>query len=299
MLNKSEFLDLLKREKVKVIVSLFVFLGVIIFGCFVLTKSQELKKDSLSEYIFADKTVTSSDFKEFLEHCSLERKKLLLLSLCKTSGEKEKKAIEDKAIIFSGEIEKEACWVSSHWVTYKFKDFDYHETVKWVAKKTGVEKAECEYATTFQLEHSICEKLFARMWDKLSVEQRKTLLKDAGFSSSDIPGIAAVGGGAAVLALGAAANLAGFSFYILMAKTLVPVVSAITGATAATTITAVSVLCGPVGWAIGGCCLVGGSLAVGRADVDRTTAFVVQVHLIKIDAMKKSGIDCQDYFLKR
>ena len=136
------------------------------------------------------------------------------------------------------------------------------------------------------------------MWDNLSEEEREKVLNEAGYKSSAVSGIITMSGGAALAALCATEAISGFAFYIVVAKTLTAAAGAVFGASAATTVSTIAIFCGPVGWAIAGVALTGGALLVGRADVERSIAFIVQIHYLKIDALKKLGVDPAKYYLE-
>ena len=281
----------MKRSGLIIVVGMMVIVfGSVFCACRGLQKEQELS------YIKPEECIKDVDFKAFVSHLNLEQKKLLLLSLCKS--EKQKKEIEERTDIPSPESIKQAQWASSHWVTYPFKEFDYHTTVQWVAKKLSLSQSQIESATTFQLEHLICKNIFTKMWDNLSEEEREKVLNEAGYKSSAVSGIITMSGGAALAALCATEAISGFAFYIVVAKTLTAAAGAVFGASAATTVSTIAIFCGPVGWAIAGVALTGGALLVGRADVERSIAFIVQIHYLKIDALKKLGVDPAKYYLE-
>ena len=62
--------------------------------------------------------------------------------------------------------------------------------------------------------------------------------------------------------------------------------------------TTIGVLAGPVGWAIMGLAALGGIALAGRADLQKTTAFVAQIHVLKIDAMVAAGVPQNSIFTK-
>ena len=188
-------------------------------------------------------------------------------------------------------------WASKHWITYRFAKFDYHETVQYVAEKLGVYKAECSYATTFQLERRIMEKIFAELWDKLSVEERRQILAESGIEPNNAAAYSTMTAAVLLGSLGATAVIAGFPFYIIVAKTVVVAAAAVFGASAATTITGVSILCGPIGWTVAGIAAVTSAILFGGPNVAKTAAFIVALHSIKANAMQKSGIDIAPYVL--
>lgn len=252
--------------------------------------SEKHYQDPLLPYIKADQKITDTFFREFVEHLDMEQKKMLWEAV----AGKEADVYPTTAGLF-----REMTWASHHWATYPFKDFHYHETVQWAAKKLGIDNALCQQATTFQLEHLICEKLFEQMWDKLSENERTEVLKEAGLDHNlaKQSGAAVCTAISATLATGGVAAAAmGFSFYILMAKTVV-VVAAMVGIPASATISAISVLCGPVGWVIAAVSAITAGVLVGQANITKCVAMIVQVHMFKINALGKSRCSLEQYLV--
>lgn len=251
-------------------------------------ETQKSYKDPLLPFIHPEARVSIGQFRALIGALSAEQRKDLWKAL------KEK---EPANAVTPAALEKELLWVSSSILTYSFKDLDYHETVKWVAGKVGVHPAECEGGTTFQLERRVMEKLFAKLWEKLTKEQREKVLKDAGLEPSQVTSYSALTASALLAAMGTTSVLLGFTFYIIVAKTLVVVAAAI-GIPAATTISVVAMLCGPIGWVIAGTSAVIGLLLLGQPNAMKTAAFIIALHSIKATAMAKSGVDISKYVLK-
>ena len=245
-------------------------------------------QDPLLEYVYADKIISPSQHDELVNHLSQEQCVLLWKAM---KGEK----AEVPANLTSKEIDKELLWESSHWITYPFKDFDYTEIVRACATDLDYPSKDAKYASTFKLEHYVCEKTFEKMWDQLTVEQREQVLRESGVSASEIAGYACLGGAAMLAVTATSASLMGFAFYILAAKTIVVAAGAIFGATAATTITAVSALVGPVGWCIAGVSAAAGLFLIGGKNEATTVAYIVQLHYFKVQALNNSGIDIKQY----
>ena len=250
----------------------------------------KIVKDPLLPFIFADKKISEKDFETFCDNLNAGQKANLWKAI---TGE-----IVSGEAVETSDIVKELHWASSHWITYRFKKFDYHDMVVWTAEKLDVPKEICEKATTFKLEHMICEKVFAQMWDKLTPAQRKEALKEANLDSkyATMSGAAICAAISATLVAGSvAASTMGFAFYILMAKTVVVLATALGWTTATGAITTVSVLCGPVGWIIAGGTAITAALLLGRADVNKCISVIVQVHVTKINALVKSQEDVSPY----
>ena len=249
-------------------------------------------KDPLLPFIHQEAYVSNSQFFELLENLSPEQRKNLWKALNATKNDPE-------GSVSAELLSKDLLWKSSSWTTYPFKkEVNYHETVKWVAKKLDVHKAECEAATTFQLERRIMEKVFAQLWDKMSQEQKLKILKESGLSPNDAAAYCSLSAAALLTTMGVTAAAMGFAFYIVVAKTVVVAAAAIFGFSAATTITAVAVLCGPIGWGIAALSAVTGALLLGGPNISKTAAFIIALHSMKANAMAKSKIDISQYILK-
>ena len=253
--------------------------------------AEEGYKSPLLPYIKLEGKMTQNQFFHLINNFSDTQKKTLFNSFAVKKGK------EVTYVPSTAEITNAMHAVSRHWATRYFTDFNYHETVKWTARQMGVHKTECEYASTFQLEHRIFEKVFSQMWDKLSEEQRTQVLKEANLPSDwkSKTGYTVCSLISTTIAGGTImASTMGFAFYILMAKTVV-VAAAALGIGAATTITTISILTGPVGWGIALACWLP---LIGKADVRKCAAFIMHVHATKIDELGKSGVDISKYLLK-
>ena len=241
------------------------------------------------KYIKLDKKVTQDEFFQLINNFSDTQKKELFNSFAK-------KGKEINYVPSTEELINAMHAVSRHWSTRYFTDFNYHETVKWTAKELGVSKVECDCATTFQLEHKILENLFSKMWDRLSVEDRAKVLKDA-----EMPDEWKNKNGTAVCTtiatvIGTMSNnvaAASFAFYILMAKTIPTLTATLGGITATTTIIA-----GPSGWINGLAWVVVAASLIGQADVSKCASFIARIHLTKIEALGKANVDISPYLLK-
>jgi hypothetical protein len=141
----------------------------------------------------------------------------------------------------------------------------------------------------------VVQDVFIQIWDKLTPEQRKQVLDslDKDSKLQDKAGIALAGGAAALTALSATVYFAGFAFYTTMSSVIFST-AGIFGLTVpfaayAGASTTVGVLSGPVGWTILGLSALGSLVMLGSANEAKTAAFVTQVHLIKVQALKNSG----------
>lgn len=116
----------------------------------------------------------------------------------------------------------------------------------------------------------------------------------------DKAAIAALGGAGALAVLSTAIAFSGFALYTTMSMTITVVASALgatlpfsiyTGASAT-----VGVLSGPIGWAFMAIATVGGVAVAGRANVQKTTDLVCQVHVLKVAALKAASVSENEIF---
>lgn len=219
-----------------------------------------------------------------------------LLRFLNTLGASERRALlksfEKESDLPPDEILRELRWVSSNILTYPFRDksdFDYHAIVQWVSKNLDIEERYINSDTTFSLEARIVGALFEELWDSLTYDQRLELLAEIDEESSiaDKAAIASLGGSAALAALSATVYFTGFAFYATM-STVMFTVAGFFGVTLpfaayAGTSTLIAVLSGPIGWALLTIGAVSGIALLGRANVSKTTAFVLQVHMLKVE----------------
>ncbi len=247
--------------------------------------SSNKKEVELAHYILPEKKITQQEHMNFLKHLTNDQRVGLLKNLDS----------EANGDVSAEVLAKNFHNASNHIVTQGIKKMDYHKEVKWLAKKIGIHAIYLNMATTFQLENLICQRLFISMWDRLSEEQRKQVLLESGMDSTQASGIVSMSGAAVLAGMGTMAAMGGFAFYILMAKTVV-VIAAVLGIPAATTITAISVMCGPIGWGVAAVAAVAGAAMVwGGADVQKMAGFIVQTHMYKVNAMQSAGINPDKY----
>lgn len=201
------------------------------------------------------------------------------------------------------EIKKQLHKHSNHLLTRQLSSADniqYHDKVKWVAKKAGVYDEIIESQSTFVVERELSKKLFSDLWDKLNQEQRKQLLAqiDPNGSIKDVAGTVALGGSAALAVLSATVSMSGFAFYTAMSVAISHLATAFgitLGMSAYTGMSSlVAFLAGPVGWAIAGLAGAAGLAVAGRADLQATTAAVLQIHLIKVAQLQQHAPEAPD-----
>lgn len=224
-----------------------------------------------------------------------------LLQIKKSQGMLKEDAVEAELqgpVEDARSIQKQLLWLSSSVFAYPFKDetaLSYHEEVKWIAKKAGVDDAMLRSSTTFKLESELHRLLFAQMWEKLSPEQRADLLTklDPNGTIKDKAAITSMSGAGALVALSGTVAFTGFAFYTTMSVTVAAVASAVgatlpfatyTGASAA-----IGLLSGPIGWAIAGASALGGLALAGRANVRKTASLVAEIHALKIEALRAAS----------
>lgn len=253
---------------------------------------QRFLNSKLFQLISADSKWDSNYLKRFLEDLDLAER----FGLVKPLGLEHDIAPE--------EIIREMAWTSSNVLTYPPRDktdFAYHAMVKWSAQELGISQNYLETDSTFSLEARMLPVFFENIWDSLSYEQRFKLLEDiedqgtianktkvaAGNAAlSDKAAIASLSGAAALATLSTTGYFTGFSFYMTMSIVISTVAgffnltlpfAAYTGAE-----NIVAFLSGPIGWALTAISALAGVAMLGRADVQRTTAFILQVHSLKI-----------------
>lgn len=206
------------------------------------------------------------------------------------------------------DIQKKVLWLSSNILAYPFKkakNLDYHKLVSWVATEAGVSKQVVRVASTFDIERDFYRIIFAQLWDKMTREQREELLKkvDPNGHIADKAAIAALGSAGALAVLSTTVAFTGFAFYSTMSIAIASLAAA-AGVTwpMATYVGAsalVGILAGPVGWAIMSLAFVGGIALLGRANLQKTTTFVAQIHAFKIEALAAASVSENIVFQKR
>ena len=245
--------------------------------------------DPLYPYVKPLEFWSGAELYDFLAHLDETRQKLILASIHKENN-----------TFNVDEIKAQVQWLASNVVTYPFKDkvnYHYHnEILKWLSAEYHVPDNFINAAPSFLLERKILDALFVEIWDKLTPEQRKKILEaiDKQGDIKDKAGIALASGSVALAALSVTVSFAGFAFYTTMSLFTAETASLLgltslpfAGYMGASTTTAV--LTGPVGWTIAGLAMLGSTILLGRANYAKTAAFVTQLHLIKIDALRKSG----------
>lgn len=228
----------------------------------------------------------STELLKFLEDLNTNERQALL------------KAFEKDGDLSPEDFLRELRWTSSSIFTYPFRDksdFDYHRIVQWTAKNLKIDSSIVESEATFSLEGRMVGALFEDIWDSLTEEQRIELLREIDKDGEIVnkAAIASLGGAGALAALSATVYFTGFAFYTTMSTVIFTTAgffgvtlpfAAYTGAS-----TALSILSGPVGWALLAITAAAGVAMLGRPNVRKTTAFVIQIHMLKIERIKIAG----------
>jgi uncharacterized protein YaaW (UPF0174 family) len=201
-------------------------------------------------------------------------------------------------LITPDNIKKQLVWTANNKISYLFREVenvDYHNIVQWVAKKKGVSAENRKAFPTFELEKEIIKVYFAQIWDKLTIEQRTTLLRkielETGTTIENKTGIAAMSGGAAIAALSVTVSMAGFAFYTTMSVVICTVAGwfgiTLPFAVYTSASSVVAILSGPVGWIIGGIVFSIGAVLAGLPSADKTASFVMTVNIIKANKLQE------------
>lgn len=251
--------------------------------------NQEFAK--LAKYVHPKVSWSYAEFNEFLD------------VLPDTGLESIQKALELNTNLTGNaavkELKKEIVWHSNNILTYGFRDEErigYHDLVKWVGSKIGVDQWILDTQPTLVIERAIQEKLFVDIWDKLNQEQRSELLKSIdrdGRLIEHVAAIASMSGAGALGALSVTVHLTGFAFYTTM-STVICTVAGWFGVTLpfaayTTASSVVAFLSGPVGWALLAIAFTAGVAIAGRATPKKATAAICQMHALKVAALQAAN----------
>lgn len=203
------------------------------------------------------------------------------------------------------DVQKHTLWLFSNVFAYPFRDetaLEYHDVVTWVCERAGVPKSTIASSPTFALEQQLHRLLFAKVWDQLSTSQREALLNeiDPYGKLKDKAAIASLSGAGALAALSTTAVLSGFAFYTGMSVAIASAASAagvtLPFAAYSGASTAVGFLSGPIGWATLAVAALGSAALAGRPNVRKTTALVMQVHALKVEALMAARVPVTEAF---
>ena len=118
------------------------------------------------------------DFDDFIIACGKEEREDLVSCL---EGEKGKIRLKD--------IKKQIIWKYHSTFSYVFRnkeEIDYHKLVCWVASKNGISDQYIETYSTFQLEEKIAHITLMKIFDALSVDEKKRALNGLGVKPTKI-----------------------------------------------------------------------------------------------------------------
>lgn len=259
---------------------------------------------SVANYIYPNVSWSHVELNEFLEVLPDSGLISMQKSLELIPHDVAKTTVEDRPTVLT-QIQKQMLWNSNHIVSYPFRDekkIDYHDLTKWVGSEMGVDSWILDTQPTLVVERAIQEKLLIDIWDKLSPDERRTVLANVDPKNS-IEGhaaIAALSGAGAIAALSMTVQLAGFAFYTTM-STVICTAAGFFGVTLpfaayAGAASTVAFLSGPVGWAFLAIAAAAGTALAGRADVRKTAAAICQMHSLKVAALQAAGQDDGNVF---
>jgi hypothetical protein len=272
--------------------------GTIIEGQVVPEKS-DLKP--LAQLVKPERQWSPTDFNSFLSALPAEARLSLMKALKMVSDDSTRAALKDTPTDVR-EIKKRILWLSNHLVKYPFlneEKIDYHSLVLWVAETMEVDARIRNTQPTLIVERAIIERIFVKAWDKLSPEQRLSLLTKIDTDRKlDKVAIAAGSGSTALAILSTTVYFSGFAFYTTMGTTICTVAGffgiTVPFAGYAGASSTVALLSGPVGWvlvAIGAVVCVG---IAGRANVIETLRAITEIHSLKIQALVAAGEECPE-----
>lgn len=202
------------------------------------------------------------------------------------------------------EIRKAFCESASYFRICRAPDqVDYHALALQCAIDVGASPSSLQSMSTFQVEKIFVTIFMAQMagefdsrWAQLSKEQRMMVLSRADPSGKieDRVALSLLSGVAVRAALAATVYVAGFGFYTAMTATMAAV-AGLVGVTlpmsaylAATTL--IGILTGPVGMAAILISSIAGGIYLGRPDKARVATFVLQIHVLKLEAAMAEGV---------
>ena len=213
-----------------------------------------------ARYVFSQtRKDTPQNFNEFLNECSTEDLQLM------------RQALKDDGDNTPSNIRKALVWRAYNKTTYLFRSddlVDYHEIVKWAAKKLGVESKAADNLPTYELEKEIVMKFFAKLWENLPPEKKQELVdemvKEGYLKSQSWSNI----------------NYGEIAEQLWMFYNINPEMALALLAGAGTALYVAGsflVALGPLGWAA----IAAGGIYMAGADVDTVSSFVVAVNMIK------------------
>lgn len=164
------------------------------------------------------------------------------------------------------------------------KEVNYHEIVEWVADSMGVGTSD---KGTQELEEEILKKVMEKIWDNLTITQRKDLLlamqKSTGKKIDNIDELILKGGQVAISSLIALKAVFGFKFFSL-AMVFLKGVATILGITLPFAVytgvaSLLGILTGPIGWTI---LIISIVISAGQPNPNDAIKFVITSYCIRM-----------------
>jgi uncharacterized protein YaaW (UPF0174 family) len=254
--------------------------------------AETTRSNSLLPYVNAHKKWGNEHLTNFLRHLNQVQKELLLIAVGKDAK---------KGDLFDVEQSKrDIRFIASNTLLYPFRNkqnYYYHEEiVRTTARHYDVDESYIENAPTLLLERKIFKAQFEKAWEKLTLEQRQKLLNEIDKDGKIVnkASIILLSGSAAIASLSTAVSLSGFAFYMTMSSAIKAAASFIgltlPFAAYQTTTATVSILSGPIGWACVGAATLGAAFFAGRPNYGKLAGVILQIHLLKIEALEKAGL---------
>lgn len=255
-----------------------------------MTKAQNVRRHYLYPYVKAALTWNHVEFDDFIRHLKVAEQDLILSSL----------GFDTNSQAYNPDtIKRTVRYNASNIATYPFReklDYNYHEEiVAWTADHYGIPQSTTKESSTFEVEHLIMKQVFMELWDSMNPTQRQEILTkiDDGNHIKDKAGLALAGGATALAVLSGTVHFLGFTFYLTMSS-IIYTTAGVFGTTVpfaayAASSSTIAALSGPIGWAIFGIASTGAVLFLGRADRLKSTAFIIQMHMIKVASLEQSG----------
>lgn len=273
-------------------------------------------REFCKSYVHTERNWTEFEFFKFAHAMTDEERLSTMKALQLVDARANVEALKGKAEDIQ-RIQERAVWVSANlltgiwrkaWPWAKTDQVQYHELCQWVASELqvgGDDAANRDWLIRSQptiiLERAICEKLWADTWNRLDQKGRTELLLklDPDNKLKDKKaGLLAAGGTAALALLGTTEFFAGFQFYVTMSVTLSTVagwfgvtlpMAAYTGSSSI-----LAFLAGPIGWTMVAVGAATSTYFLGKADLPKTAALIVQIHVIKAAHLQEAGIPVPD-----
>lgn len=227
----------------------------------------------LSGNVSPGKRWRSSDLEDFLKKLDSNREQLLLDCIDKADEE-----FTPKFFI------REMIYQGNHILRYPFIDKDrinYHEMVVWCAEELGLDDRALKPLPTFAIERAIVERVFARVWDKVDRRDREKVLDE--IADQELKRLAMQG--AIELIKWLRKHRDKKKFYTSLSRLIVQSAIVLGVPIARALAAGIRLLANPVGLAIIGLAVLIGVYVLGSANPQRVAAMIVQIHMIKVQAL--------------